>query len=80
MCGCNNNKGNCSKKVRQLNKSKIDITTLLNIASEQNKIDEYGNVLAEVNAILASADKSCPSQAQVDAINIFTQSELLQRN
>ena len=78
MCGCNNKgKSSCNKRVRQLNKTKIDLTTLISSAQEQNKLDEYGAVLSEIEGMVLKSSTSCPSQAQVDAIRMFTENELL---
>jgi hypothetical protein len=81
MCSCNNNgKSSCNRRVRQLNKTKIDLTSLLRSVQEQDKLEQYGAVLSEIDGMISNSATSCPSQAQVDAIKIFTQSELLQRN
>lgn len=81
MCGCNNNgKSSCNRRMRQLNKTKIDLTSLLRSVQEQDKLEQYGAVLSEIDGMISNSAASCPSQAQVDAIKIFTQNELVQRN
>lgn len=76
MCGCNKNKGVCSKRKTNLNTAKSNLSNIAKTTTDAEAIAKYKQVIDEIESLM----NTCPSQAEVDAIQLFTKNELLQRN